>query len=473
MPHTAVVWFRRDLRVHDHPALASAVERADQVLPVYVLDPVLLAGPTASANRRWFLRESLVVLQRLLEERGAALRILHGRPEEVLPAFALEARATEVVFTRDVTPFARRRDRTVAAALAAHSIEARATAGQFVHEPDAIATGAGGPYRVFGPYHRAWAAMPRRVPLAPPGRIPGAPGARSDDIPDLGPPSADRSQLPEPGAEAAERRLQTWLADGIRDYHEHRNRLDVDGTSRLSQDFRFGLVSPQEAAEWADGHGSGRAAWIRQLAWRDFHAHVLWHHPGVTREPFRPGARAIAWRDDPEAFSAWCAGRTGYPVVDAAMRQLLASGFIPNRARLVAASFLAKDLLLDPRLGEAHFLRHLLDGDPASNTGNWQWTAGTGTDPQPFVRVFNPSLQGRRFDPQGDYVRSWVPELRGVDGPDVHEPWLLEGTAADAYPPRIVDHAQARARALAAFAAAGEGGSSGERADSGEGAGSA
>jgi deoxyribodipyrimidine photo-lyase len=244
------------------------------------------------------------------------------------------------------------------------------------------------------------------------------------------------------------------LAAGLATYHETRNRLDLDGTSRLSQDLRLGLLSATEVVARADSPGDGPQAFVRELAWRDFYAHVLWHHPEAAHEPLQPALRAMPWRHDPAAFDAWAEGRTGYPVVDAAMRQLRATGFLPNRARMIVASFLAKDLLLDPRLGEAEFMRHLTDGDPASNGGGWQWSAGTGTDPQPFVRVFNPVLQGRRFDPEGDYVRRWVPELSDVEGPAVHEPWELPTWERQAvpYPDRIVDHAAARGRALAAFA---------------------
>jgi deoxyribodipyrimidine photo-lyase len=238
--------------------------------------------------------------------------------------------------------------------------------------------------------------------------------------------------------------------------------MDADhGTSRLSQDLRFGLLSPVEVLDRAAGPGDGRRAFAGELAWREFYAHVLWHHPRVLHEPFRPELAALPWRDDPSAFAAWREGRTGYPVVDAAMRQLRASGYVHNRARMIAASFLAKHLLLDWRLGEAELMRHLTDGDVASNNGGWQWTASTGTDPQPYFRVFNPTLQGRRFDPDGDYVRRWVPELRGVAGAAVHEPWRLDAGAQAAagvrvgtdYPAPIVEHAAARERALAVYGA--------------------
>jgi deoxyribodipyrimidine photo-lyase len=457
MPRTAIAWFRRDLRVHDHPALAAAVGDADVVIPVFVLDDQLLARHADAANRRWFLRESLVDLRHALAERGSALRILRGRPADVVPRFAREAGAAAVYVTRDVSPYGRRRDRSTAAALAPHGIALHARRGQYVHEPDAVAKADGTPFRVFTPYHRAWSALARTAPLSPPDRIPGPGGARPDDVPDIGRPSADPALIPAPGEAAARDRLRRWLDGGLATYHETRNRLDLDGTSRLSQDLRFGLLSASEVAAAADRPGEGPQAFVRELAWRDFYAHVLWHHPDALSAPFQAAFLSMPWRDDPAGFAAWADGRTGYPVVDAAMRQLRASGFVPNRARMIVASFLAKDLLIDPRLGEAEFMRRLTDGDPASNDGGWQWSAGTGTDPQPFVRVFNPVLQGQRFDPDGEYVRRWVPELRGIAGAAVHEPWTLPPgeRAALEYPERIVDHAAARERALAAFASIG------------------
>jgi deoxyribodipyrimidine photo-lyase len=248
----------------------------------------------------------------------------------------------------------------------------------------------------------------------------------------------------------------------VEGYAASRTRLGVEGSSRLSQDLRFGLLSPLEVAERAAGDGDGRRAFMGELAWREFYAHVLWHHPRVAREPFQGVYAGLPVRDDAADFHAWAEGRTGYPVVDAAMRQLRASGFVHNRARMIAASFLAKHLLLDYRLGEAEFMGHLTDGDLASNNGGWQWTAGTGTDPQPYFRVFNPTLQGARFDPDGAYVRRWVPELRGVPADVVHEPWTMPPAAQAAagcrigvdYPRPIVDHTEARGRALAAYGGA-------------------
>jgi deoxyribodipyrimidine photo-lyase len=464
---TAVVWFRRDLRLHDHPALHGALAAADAVIPLFVVDEPLLAGRWASANRAWFMRESVAVLAEELAARGAPLRVLRGRPADVVPAFAREAGARDVFVTRDATPYGRRRDRAVAERLAGAGVGFHARTGLYVHEPDALATGDGGPFRVYGAYRRAWDTAPRRAVLPPPDRIPGVAGA-GDPVADLGRPTADPSAVPRPGEPAARERLAAWLAAGpdgrapVDRYADLRDRLDLDATSRLSQDLRWGLLSPLELVDRAAGPGDGRRVFSAEVAWRDFYAHVLWHRPEVLDAPYRREFAALETRDAPAELEAWARGRTGYPVVDAAMRQLRATGSLPNRARMIAASFLVKHLLLERRLGEAEFMRHLVDGDVASNSGGWQWIASTGTDPPPYIRVFNPVLQGRRHDPDGAYVRRWVPELARVPTAHVHDPWTM-GPATQAaagcrigvdYPAPIVDHAQARSRALAAYGAA-------------------
>jgi deoxyribodipyrimidine photo-lyase len=461
MPTTAIAWFRRDLRVHDNPALMAAIASADRVIPVFVLDERLIGGRWPAPNRLWFMRESLVALAAALAERGAALRVLRGRPEEVIPAFAGEAGANDVFLARDATPYGLRRDRVAAERLAAAGVRLHAKRGLYVHEPDEVLTRGGRPYTVFTPFRRAWDALGRRSVLPPPDRIPGPPGAVADAVPFLGVPTADPALVPAPGEAAARARLAAWLDARVEGYAGDRNRMDLAGTSRLSQDLRWGLLSPVEVVDRAGGPGEGRRVFVSEIAWREFYAHVLWHHPRVLREPFQPAFAGLPWRDDPGAFEAWREGRTGYPVVDAALRELRATGFVHNRARMLAASFLTRHLLVDYRLGEAEFMRHLVDGDVASNNGGWQWTAGTGTDAQPWFRVFNPVLQGRRFDPDGTYVRRWVPELAGIPGPDVHEPWALPPEVLERagvrlgvdYPRPIVDLAAARERALAVFAA--------------------
>ncbi len=457
-PSTAILWFRRDLRVHDHPALAYALAHFDRVLPLFVVDDRLLAGRWKSANRLWFVAGAVRSLQRELRERDSALTLVRGDPVELVPKLALEAGAAAVIVTRDLSPFGRRRDLVIADALTRSGIPFVAGSGLLVHEPEEVPRPAGGPFTVFSPFHRRWLAAPVRALEAAPASIPTARLAATGPDADPGAllgnpaPTADKTLLLEPTEAAARARLDRWAgSDRLRDYATGRDRLDLDGTSRLSQDLRFGLLSPVEVLVRTGGEAPGPERFRSELAWRDFYAHLLWHLPRVARESFRADLEGVAWSTDENAIEAWRAGRTGYPVVDAAMRQLLATGWMHNRARMIVASFLTKHLGVDWRVGEAHFMAHLLDGDPASNNGGWQWAASTGTDPQPWFRIFNPTLQGRRHDPDGAYVRRWVPELAGVpglEGPAVHEP------PPDAYLDRIVPHADSRARALAEYARA-------------------
>ncbi len=458
----AVLWLRRDLRIHDHPALVTALESAPAVVPVFVLDPRLLDGPGASANRTWFLLGALRALAQDLDARGAPLVIRTGRPEDVIPAVAAEAHAGDVFASRDVSPFARRRDAAVADALAAAGRRLRLGPGLLVAEPEEVHTTDGRPITVFGPFARRWAAVPRRTLLGAPSAIPSLPrGTLTTDRLPVGPqPTADPALLPIPGEAAARERLVAWAASAaLPCYADGRNRLDADGTSRLSADLKFGTLSPLEVLLAAEGPGDGRRVFASELCWREFYAHVLWHFPHVVRGAYRPAYDAVPWADDPAGLAAWQAGRTGYPVVDAGMRQLAGSGWMHNRARMIAASFLAKDLLIDWRRGEAHFMAQLVDGDVAANNGGWQWTAGTGTDAAPYFRVFNPVAQGRRFDPDGAYVRRWVAELSSVPDAYLHEPWTMPPHVQAAagcvigrdYPAPLVDHAEARRRALAAY----------------------
>ena len=451
VPSTAIVWFRRDLRVHDHPGLHHALERFDAILPLFVVDDAILGGRWPSPNRWWFLARSLEALDARLRERGSRLVVVRGDPSELVPRIARAAGARSVVASRDYTPYGRGRDGRVAAALRDAGIEWEAGRGVLVHEPEDVRREDGGPFVVFSPFQRRWLELPTRAILAAPRRIPTSDAVvdearEPDHLLGRPQPTADVELLLEPGEPAARDRLTRWAASAaLRDYATGRDRLDREGTSRLSQDLRWGLLSPVEVAERTAGDGPGPTRFRSELAWRDFYAHLLWHEPRVARESFRTGLDGVWTRPDERSVEAWKDGRTGYPVVDAAMRQLRATGWMPNRARMIVASFLTKHLLVDWRVGEAQFMEHLVDGDPASNNGGWQWAASTGTDPQPYFRVFNPTLQGRRHDPDGAYVRRWVPELRGIPGGEVHEP------PPGAYLPRIVDHPTARRAAIAAF----------------------
>ena len=473
-----VVWFRRDLRLHDHPALTDALARDVPIAPLVVIDPALLHGRFASPNRARFYIGSVGALRESLESAGGRLFVRIGDPATVVPRFAGEVGASEVLVSRDYTPYGRRRDTAVAEALRPGAGELRAKRGLLIHEPEDVVAGDGRAYTVFGPYERRWRARQIRDVLPAPTAVRAVDGDERS-IPGLSSlgidgPTADPSALPEPGERAARARLEAWLAAGARhgpaNYHRTRDALaDERATSHLSADLRFGTLSPVEVATSAlaaDGGGDGSQRFVTELAWRDFYAHALWHAPRTAREPLDERYRDLSYERNEEGLAAWRDGRTGYPIVDAGMRQLRATGWLPNRARMIVASFLTKDLLVDWRDGERVFMERLIDGDPASNLGNWQWVASIGTDSRSFVRVFNPVTQAKRFDPDGDYVRRWVPELAGVPSLRVHQPWTMtsdEQIQAGCrigvdYPPPIIDHAAARVRALARYAEAAAGG---------------
>lgn len=444
---TGLVWFRSDLRLGDNPAWAAATRSHERVVALFVLDPVLWEG--AGARRRDQLAAHLRALDHGLRSGGGRLRVRRGDPRELVPAEAGAVGAARVFWNDDVTPYAVRRDAAVAAELPGR---VEAWSGRFVHAPGRVLTGDGGPFRVFPPFYRRWRETPWELWPAPgSARVDGDAG---DGIPEAGPP------LMEPGEAGAESRLESML-DRVDRYHEERDRPDLDTTSRLSADLHFGTIGPRAVVRRVEGPGPGREAFVRQLAWREFYAHLLAAFPHTRLRAMRPEYDGVAWRRDPEGLAAWAEGRTGYPFVDAAMRQLRAEGWIHNRARMVAASFLVKDLLIDWRLGERHFLRWLVDGDVAQNVGNWQWVAGSGADAAPYFRILNPVTQGRRFDPAGDYVRRWVPELSRLTGPAVQAPWqaapeVLVAAGVElgvSYPAPIVDHGEARRAVLAAYEA--------------------
>ncbi|HUG49289.1 MAG TPA: deoxyribodipyrimidine photo-lyase [Candidatus Limnocylindria bacterium] len=449
-PSTAIVWFRRDLRLHDHPALARAVRDYERVVPLFVLDDALLNGRWPSPNRVWYMARSVSVLAESLAERGAPLAILRGRPTEVVPEFARAVGAATIFVSRDYAPYGRRRDSATESGAASHGIAFEAQPGVLVHEPEDVRKADGGHFTVFSPFRRTWQALPRRPVLPAPARIrsvPARPSGSAASIEELlgsVTPTAEPDQFPEPGEQAARRRLAAWSGSAaLDDYADGRDRLDRSGTSRLSQDLRWGVVSPVEVLERCAGSGRSRDRFASEIGWRDFYAHLLWHEPRLAREAFRRELEHVAWSADQAALDAWREGRTGYPVVDAAMRQLRTTGWMHNRGRMIAASFLTKHLGVDWRVGEAHFMAHLLDGEMASNNGGWQWAASTGTDPQPYFRIFNPTLQGQRHDPRGDYVRRWLPELDDALG----------------YPQPLVEHAGARRRAIAEYESRTRGGS--------------
>jgi deoxyribodipyrimidine photo-lyase len=409
---TVVVLFTRDLRVHDNPALAGACRAAAKVVPLFVLDPSVPSSP----NRTRFLAESLADLRDALRQRGGDLLIRRGDPVDEAMTLARRVGAQGIALTEDVSGYARRRQDRLAKACAEERISLKLFPGVTILPHDALK-----PYKVFTPYWRAWLAQDRRAVEDAPRKINLPADLPSGDLPA---PLGKGSPEVLPGGEvAARKRLSGWV-NRVGGYDAVHDDMAADGTSRLSPYLHFGCVSPREVAAHVEGRG-GADPFVRQLCWRDFYQQLLAGCPQLPYRNFRASA-SDNWRDHGDALAAWTDGYTGVPIVDAGMRQLAREGWIHNRARLITASFLTKHLGIDWRAGAAHFAVLLLDADVANNNGNWQWVAGTGTDTKPYRR-FNPIRQAERYDPDGAYVRRYLPELAGVKGGDVHQPWKLSG----------------------------------------------
>ena len=416
---TAIVLFTRDLRVHDNPALAGACANAEQIVPLFVLDPRL---QRLSANRALFLHQSLADLRETLRGRGTDLVIRTGDPVAEAIKLAGEVGAEGIALTEDVSGYAQRRQARLEQECEQHRISLRLFPGTSVVPPGGVSPGGGGGhYKVFSPYYRAWESAKWRDEVAAPKRLTLPAGVDTGALPEA---PAGESPAASPGGETAGRRvLKSWLGH-VGPYEELHDDMAADGTSRLSAYLRFGCVSPLSVANAARAiDGPGPAAFVRQLGWRDFYYQVTAQFPAISTEAYRKAGDG-EWRDDPEALRHWQDGTTGVPVVDAGMRQLRAEGWMHNRARLITAAFLTKHLGVDWRHGVDWFFRWLLDGDVANNSGNWQWVAGTGSDTKPYRR-FNPIRQAERFDANGVYVRRYVPELKSIDGKAVHQPWRL------------------------------------------------
>ena len=453
-----VVWFRRDLRLADNPAWARATSDHERVAAVFVLDEVPLAG--AGPRRVGLLVSHLRALHEDLVAAGGGLHLLRGRPGEEIPGFAAAVGASALHLNADVGAYARRRDESVRRRL--DTVRFVSHWGNHVHPPGTVAASSTGRvHRVFGPFHRAWRSTapepwpePGAAELLAPLDAPAWPSAT------LGADHPGTAPVPQGGGErAAQRRLARWM-DHVDDYPSTRDRPDLpEGTSHLSGDLRFGTLAARHVLEVVGDATEGREAFTRQLAWRDWYAHLVAANPGLLGESMDPRMDRVEWLDDEEGLEAWKRGMTGYPLVDAGMRELAATGWMHNRVRMVTASFLVKDLLVDWRAGEAHFRRELLDYEPSQNVGNWQWVAGTGPDAAPYFRVLNPTTQARRFDPRGGYIRHWVPELAELSDKGIHEPATvgpLELAAAGVtlgadYPEPIVEHGFARGRAIEAY----------------------
>ena len=443
-----MLWLRRDLRLADHPALLSACDDADEVLPLFVLDDAL-RGP-AGAPRLAFLYRCLRELQ---ERTDGRMRVLTGRPEQVLAQVVRDVGATGVHISSDHAPYGRSRDERVRAALG--DVPLVATGSPYGVTPGTLVKDDGTGYKVYSPYARAWRARGLHRPALTPSTLTWTDGSlATDGVP--ADPELDGVVLPAAGERAALDRWAEFVEDGATSYAERRNLPAVQGTSIMSAYLKYGCVHPR-TLHAALPSGDGARTYGGELIWRDFYADVLWHRPESAHEELQPAMTALEYDQGPLAeqrWEAWASGHTGYPIVDAGMRQLLGEAWMHNRVRMIVGSFLTKDLHLDWRRGARHFMQHLRDGDLASNQHGWQWVAGTGTDPSPYFRVFNPIKQGQDYDKAGDYIRRWVPELRGVTGKAVHEPWTLPQGPPNGYPRPIVEHAAERVESLRRYAAA-------------------
>jgi deoxyribodipyrimidine photo-lyase len=432
---TAIVLFTRDLRVHDNPALSTAAHEAGRIVPLFVFDEAILGSPFARPNRVAFLLEALRDLDASLNARGARLVLRSGDVVAETLALASEVGAAALFVAEDASGYAQRRQRRFEQACRSERIALRVMPGVTVAPLSSIETSSGTHYSVFTPFYRAWSQAPRRPVERAPRRLSMPTGVLRGSAPALGRLGADTSpELPPGGESAGRQRLSAWVRSGPVGHDAGRDDLGADTTSRLSPYLHFGCLSPLEVALRA-GEIAGAASFVRRLAWRDFYHQLLAARPETAHEDMRP--RGDRRSGDRETLEAWKSGETGYPIVDAGMRQLLREGYMHNRARLITASFLVHDLRVDWRAGARHFFDWLVDGDVANNAGNWQWVAGTGANPRPN-RVLNPLRQARRFDPDGAYVRRYVPELAAIDGPAVHEPWRLRENVTG-YPAPIVD----------------------------------
>ncbi len=440
-----VLWFRRDLRLGDNPALVAAAGDGNRVAGLFVFDPALW-GPSGPSRQAWLLR-SLAALARSM---NGNLVIRRGKPENVVPRFAEEAGAQQVHIAADAGPYGRKRDQAVAQALEDGGRRLVPAGTPYAVGPGTLLNGSGTPYKVFTPFSRAWLDHGWPKP-ADPVTAHWRRGLDSIELP--AEPDLGDLELPDAGEEAASQRWQEFLADDLTGYADRRNDPAANATSQLSAHLKFGEIHPRTLLAGLAGRRSkGADVFRNELCWREFYADVLWHQPQSAREYLRQEYAKMRYAAPSRAFEAWCEGRTGFPMVDAGMRQLRAEGWVHNRLRMIVASFLVKDLHIEWQHGARYFMHWLRDGDLASNNHGWQWVAGSGTDAAPYFRVFNPVTQGTKFDPSGEYVRRYVPELRHLPGPAVHEPWKHPDGYAHGYPEPIVDHKTEREEALARYA---------------------
>ncbi len=428
-----LVWHRADLRTHDHPALHHAARGSSKLAPVFVLDPVLLKLPYSGRTRIAFLYANLHALNQSYQALGSSLIVRYGTPEEELLKLARESGATAVYALRSDEPIGRTRDARVKTMLEKNGVELKLFDSDTIQQPGTIKSLSDTSYKVFTPFWKTWSTHSIST-LATPKKL--EPHELSSlAIPE---PKAQVS-LPEAGETAAKVKLEHFIRNVGLHYESWRNTPAVDGTSQLSRYLHLGVISPRYAA--ARAQQAGMTGWVRELCWRDFYRHILFDEPRLAVEAFKPTWNNFPWRDSSGDLEAWKTGNTGYPIVDAGMRQLLETGWMHNRVRMIVASFLTKHLLLNWQLGEAHFNELLIDGDLASNNGGWQWTAGCGVDAAPYFRVFNPVTQGEKFDVNAEYIQKFIPELRDLEPKFAHQPWTMTRppkTYADPIVPLIV-----------------------------------
>lgn len=458
--HTVIHWFRRDLRLTDNTALHHATASSQRVVPVYILSAWKKNHGWTGSTRQQFLCGCLESLAKNIEAIGSRLIFRAGRAEVELEQLVKETGTQAICFNRDYDPFGRECEKRIRQMCTSLGIACHDYQDAVLHEPTDVLTGEGSAYRVFTPYGKNWLARPRREPFPKTKSLGQPPDASLTSLPlptldhwELQPCTAD---IPSPGERAARDRMKLFIERGLLDaYGSRRNIPAGQTTSRLSQDLRFGLLSIRELVarcQSAPANAKSVETYLKELAWREFYFSILWHFPEVFEEEFNPDFRGIPWDGREEDFERWTEGRTGFPIVDAGMRELLGTGFMHNRVRMIVSMFLTKDLHCDWRLGESFFMKHLVDGENASNNGGWQWSAGTGADAAPYFRIQNPWTQTKTYDPAGEYIRRWVPELKSVPAEKLIEPPSDGRAIASGYPLPMVDHSTERDRCLAQFA---------------------
>ncbi|MFZ4125004.1 MAG: cryptochrome/photolyase family protein [Rickettsiales bacterium] len=469
--NVSLVWLRRDLRLHDHVPLSLALQASHPVQPIFIFDTDILARFDNPRDRRLsFIARTLHHMHTQLAKRGGGVLVLHGKPQEIIPKLANAFKADAIYSAEDFEPATIARDAAVKSTLTdTRFVQA---VDHLIHAPYKVLKDDGTPFKVFTPYYKQW--QRHLTPADSAEAVVNDTGRYADYSANtklakqaglnIVPMETVAAMLKAIGYEAVEdalwsvddapKRLETFIASRLKAYSSARDFMATIGTSQLSPYLRFGLVSVRECLRAAQAAGIGEK-WISELAWREFYAMILYHWPNVVREEFQPQYRAIDWNQAGAMWEAFTRGMTGYPIVDAAVRELLQTGWMHNRARMIVASFLTKDLLIDWRLGEEFFAQHLMDYELASNNGGWQWAASTGTDAAPYFRIFNPVLQSKKFDGAGEYIRHYVPELAGLSDKDIHAPWELGMMAPKNYPAPIVNHAEAKDKAVAVFRALG------------------